>query len=315
MLQIGKHNNVVAWNLEMRASVGAVYGNVANFLTTNERFVPPVPREEDFTELDLFGEEKLPVAPISTVLLADMVGAERRRIEQQTIDEATIWTVMWLRMTRASQNKVMEEPGYEVAFNGKDCVILWELIRRTHLTHTYSARDQIMMLNRHDQELRYHALRQGDRELVHPFKARFDAQIEMNRAVGVPDMDEPRMAMDFLHKLDLRRHSSMLEDMRHNALLGRPNAYPVTLASALSIASRWLTHCTTDHSDVTADSIMVRVTKSRDQDREKRIVTITGGKTPSGKKKSPAAVTCYVCGEKGHYTRDCRLRKWASSTE
>lgn len=33
MLQIGKNNNVVAWNLEMRASLRILYGNAANFLT------------------------------------------------------------------------------------------------------------------------------------------------------------------------------------------------------------------------------------------------------------------------------------------
>ena len=34
MLQIGKYNNVVAWNLHMRDSVRAVYGDSAKFLTT-----------------------------------------------------------------------------------------------------------------------------------------------------------------------------------------------------------------------------------------------------------------------------------------
>ena len=37
MLRIGKFNNVVAWNLEISASVGAVYGLTANFLLTNVR--------------------------------------------------------------------------------------------------------------------------------------------------------------------------------------------------------------------------------------------------------------------------------------
>ena len=48
ILRIGKYNNVVAWNLEMRSIVGTLYGSTANFLTDNVRYVPPYPREEDY---------------------------------------------------------------------------------------------------------------------------------------------------------------------------------------------------------------------------------------------------------------------------
>ena len=48
MLQIGKYNNVVAWNLDVRASVGATYGSSALFLTTDVRYVPPLPRDSDY---------------------------------------------------------------------------------------------------------------------------------------------------------------------------------------------------------------------------------------------------------------------------
>ena len=47
ILRIGKYNNVVALNLEMRSVVGTLYGSTANFLTDNVRYVPPYPREED----------------------------------------------------------------------------------------------------------------------------------------------------------------------------------------------------------------------------------------------------------------------------
>ena len=47
ILRLGKANNVILWNEEMKSIVGALYGSTANFLQTNERYVPPIPREED----------------------------------------------------------------------------------------------------------------------------------------------------------------------------------------------------------------------------------------------------------------------------
>ena len=49
LLRYGKYDNVVSWNLEMRTSVGATYGMTAMFLTTDVRYVPPLPRPEDYT--------------------------------------------------------------------------------------------------------------------------------------------------------------------------------------------------------------------------------------------------------------------------
>lgn len=100
MLQIGKYNNVVAWNLEMRTTVHALYGNASNFLTTNVRYVPPFPREEDYNVVYPTGEGDPPGLAISAALLADMkkdcFNARRRRIEQQAVDEIKIWNMMWL---------------------------------------------------------------------------------------------------------------------------------------------------------------------------------------------------------------------------
>lgn len=238
MLKIGKNNNVIAWNLEMHASVCAVFGDAANFLITNE------PREVGYD-------------------------IERGRNEQQKTVESWIWNIMWLRMTPASQNIVKAEPGYEAACNAKDCVVLWELIRRTHITHVYDATEQRMLLNRHMQESKFHALKQGDRESIDSFKARYDDQIEFNKAVGVPEMDQPRLALDFLYKLDLKRHGRMLVDLSNSALLRPLNAYPETLGSAYRMASGWPSHYI-DGDYVTADSIIARVTKSRDTDKQRR---------------------------------------------
>ena len=72
MLQIGKYNNVVAWNLEMRASVGAVYDNGASFVTTNVRYIPRLPREEDYVIVYPVVEGDPPALAMPAALIADL---------------------------------------------------------------------------------------------------------------------------------------------------------------------------------------------------------------------------------------------------
>ena len=317
MLQIGKYNNVVAWNLEMRASVGAVYGNGASFLTTDVRYVPPLPREEDYLVVYPAGEGDPPALAMPAALIADLkkdaFTGRQREIRQQKLDEKKIWSIMWMRMSPASQGKVREEDGYEAACVLKDCVVLWELIRRTHLTHVFGAQDPMVRLNKREQMAKYSALRQGDREYIASFKTRYDAQIQAGIGAGLPVLDEETMAMDFIHKLDAKRYEKMLVHMRRNALCNDVDAYPATLASALRIASGWVDEGSSSHKPmspgdthsafVTADLNLV--TKSKDKSKASTL----SGDSGSGKKRVLADVECYSCGEMGHYARDCTAKK------
>ena len=48
ILKLGKGNNAILSNKDLKSAIGALYGSTANFLQTNERFVPPLPREGDY---------------------------------------------------------------------------------------------------------------------------------------------------------------------------------------------------------------------------------------------------------------------------
>ena len=48
ILRIGKNNNVVQWKEEIQNELTELYGLTAMFFTTNERYVQPFSREEDY---------------------------------------------------------------------------------------------------------------------------------------------------------------------------------------------------------------------------------------------------------------------------
>ena len=209
----------------------------------------------------------------------------------------------------SSQNRVKEEEEYRAAYMTLDCVLLWTLIRKTHLTHMYGDSDPMKEVNRHEQESKYGAMRQGERELINTFKARFDEQVLANDAVGADKVTDSPRALDFLGKLDPKRYRKMIQDMNNDAVRHKADAYPNTLARAYSIASHYQgidggapkepQHTPPGVALVTEE---VHVTLSKDTEK-------VAGKTGGTRKKPLTEVECYTCEEKDHYARNCPNRK------
>ena len=223
ILRIGKYNNVIQWRKAMESSVTELYGRSGQFLITNERYVPRLPREEDYTPVYppvAEGDPPNPVvnAALLTKLRESCWESRRKKIDKQEEHERNIWPMMWSKMSIASQSKVQEEEGYERAHIDLDSVKLWGFIRRTHLTHIFGVGDPLLEVNVQEQESRYAVLRQGERESIHVFKVRFDNQIKANQGAGMIDVTESKRALEFIYRLDSRRYKPMLVSMRNDAL-------------------------------------------------------------------------------------------------
>jgi hypothetical protein len=123
--------------------------------------------------------------------------ARRKREEAATLALKRMLVKTWVTMSTQSQPKVREYPGFERSSLNLDSIALWNFIRKSHLTHIYGEADEMSAVNIHDQSLRYHNLRQGDKEFFSDFKVRFDNQVKSNQGVGMPEISEKLRAMDF----------------------------------------------------------------------------------------------------------------------
>ena len=234
----------------------------------------------------------------------------KRDLKTQRENERTVFPMMWKRMSLVSQSRVREEEEYKTAYLTLDCVLLWTLIRRTHLTHMFGADEALQEYNQHEQENKYSSMRQGEREHLVTFKNRFDEQVEANMSVGIAAVSDSKRALDFLGKLDPRRFKVMMDDMKHDALRRKPDAFPSTLALAFHISNQWNEGNTPAHTPAPAPAGVnaayvteeVHVTMAKDTEKK-------AGKAGGGSKKSLEDVECFKCEKKGHYARNCPLRK------
>ena len=187
------------------------------------------------------------------------------------------------------------------------------ITRRTHLTHVFGDDDPMREVNVQDQEQRYASLRQGEKEYISAFKLRFDNQLKAMEGAGIPTATESKKALEFILKLDAKRYGKMLAQMRNDALRSVAGAYPPTLAAAFRIASGWsnpdlreTNSAVTKHSGADSNAGTAFVTKASQP------ITATA-KSPKNPKRSASSIKCFVCGETGHYARECDKR--AESTK
>ena len=287
------------------------HGMTGIFFITNVRHVPPFPREDEYIPVYPSVEVGQPPNPVVTAALIVKLreGAfegRRKDIQKQLADERTIWPMMWMRMSLASRSKVSEEEGFAAAELNLDAIRLWEFIRRTHLTHIFGAGDPMQGVNIKEQETRYGALRQGDRELIAAYKLRFDNQVKANEGAGVTAITESKRALDFIFSLDTKRYKRMLAQMRNDALRQVPDAYPQTLAEAFRITSGWISEEYSGqfgNGEINSAFLTDNAFVTKTRDPEKGTKSAAKGDVAVGKKRPPSV--CFVCGETGH----CAERK------
>ena len=345
-LQYGPKNNIIAWRDRMEEECVEMYGMSGTFFSTDKPYHIPYPRERDFhpfpemladsdsecVDEDTYdpgqeasaaedgeavsgpeiGPHPAPEIDKATKSLISKMRenafeARRKKIELQELNYTKMWPFVTGQMSAGSLAKVREFPEFETAKGSRDVVKLWEFIRESHLTHVYGSSDNMRAVNINDQKIRFNNMRQGEREYISDFKTRYDNQVKVNEGVGIINEDETLMAIDFLSKLDPKRFTGMLTVLRNNAAIN-VSSYPTTLAGAYRTASTWTSDgliptSREHHSAFMTDKALGQSKTTGKEKRQK------GGRL----EKKTSSVECFVCGNLGHYARDCSERKSRNS--
>lgn len=104
-----------------------------------------MPREQDYVPVNPpLAEGEAPYPPVTAASILKLGDnsreGRRRKIDKQYKNERSIYSLMWAKMSIASQKKVAEEAGFREVHVNLDSVRLWEFIRSTHFTHTYTVK-------------------------------------------------------------------------------------------------------------------------------------------------------------------------------
>ena len=177
----------------------------------------------------------------------------------------------------------------------------------------YGEGDPLQLLNVKEQENRYEALRQGEREFLSNFQIRFESQVKACVGAGVPDVTPRKRAMDFVYKLDARRYGAMVSSMRNAASKLDPTAYPATVIDAIRRANNWVTEdpgfVKPTGNTIDIHSAFVAETEPTGKPEGKLASSKPGD--VDHKKKDKSSVECFNCGKLGHYSREYKNKKSA----
>ena len=151
-------------------------------MSTNVRYIISAPREADYLDFPEpeEGEDPLPNLPATPIaeLRKSAYESRRKAVETQRSGERLIYSIMWGKMSKASQSRVREEAAFDEAYQTLDCVQLWAFTRRKQLTHAFGDRDPMAVVNTQAQQARYFPMKQNEKEPISAFKTRFDHQIK-----------------------------------------------------------------------------------------------------------------------------------------
>jgi hypothetical protein len=110
------------------------------------------------------------------------------------------------------------------------------------------------------------------------------------------------LAVAFLSGSDWNRYSKMLDDLENAYLHGR-DEYPRTLTAAYNLLLHWMNSIKTHEGTNNTVSEGVAFTNiAADEDSEQETTLTTDSQTEI---RDISHITCFNCGEKGHYASDC----------
>jgi hypothetical protein len=317
LLMCGHRINYGPWRTQLEVDAKALHGNIANIITTGEKYVVPPITNEDWMPVEEL-EEGVEAAPISAAgaqrLRESAISSRNKEVRKLKDKEAQFYAFIWSRLSVDSAMTIKAHPDFDAAELTNDSTALWNIIVHTHLTHVNGAGAEMTEIIRYDGLKKFNDIRQMARETIGEFITRLKDAYVVLLSAGVPPFTEPEKAIHLLMKLDETRYGSMNADLRNRAQRGEQ--LPQTLFGAYTIASTFLVKkqqgyfASEEHSIFLADDRSENGRGGRGRGRGGR--GARGGRAGRGgrgrgQEDFTETRSCYKCGAVGHISPNCTV--------
>jgi hypothetical protein len=322
MLRYGASTNWAKFRERMILVSMEKYGDLARMIELGEYYMPPEYEIEDYDlEDDPFG--------LNLLELKEDRKSRKAIISKMLANTAAFYATIYAKLSPESLDEVKKDEDYDDFHTIKSPLGLWLCAERIHKVATASRVEAVIKATA---RATYQNCKQGTYETIIPYKERFSEALKSYEDTGNPEMEEADIAMDMFNGLDDTRYAefkvSMLNDINKGSI-----DQPATLNEMYHLAAQHLTarkavrgggnavfmtstdRCTQQGNDKrkggmgTQSSSAVPEATSAKASVDKYLTK--HGEKKQGKKKDEkqardlSDITCYGCGEKGHYARDC----------
>ena len=235
----------------------------------------------------------------------DPYGLKRREIEKLmcmriekmdrlTTNKPRVYALIIGQLSQESLDKVRQMPNWDTFDNEGDPLELMKRVMATHLIRSSVDMERTKLEAREA----FTRCRQQYNETIVQFKQRYDGRIAALKTLDEHILEEPALAIDFIHKLDMRRYHELRKDYE-NGLYDRVTS----LAEAYELASNFVVERRSERGTFrvfVADGRSKRGGRSGGRGREGR-----GGRSSSRRWGPSADRPCAICQSPTHWANDC----------
>jgi hypothetical protein len=226
----GISNNFADFKRKLALKATYEYGNLARIIESPELgyWDPEASYAGDPLVYD--AEADTFVRQMERAKIIKSAEARDKYVEEMKADRPALFALIFAHLSPSSEHKVKEDETWATVFAARDPLLLWRIIKKTHVAPTTGQTEIDKMTIRRI----YNGLAQGKGETVYDFRERFNRTLEMRKSLGIDDPDAETIAQDFLDKLDPSRFESM-----KTALMNGLREFPKSIQAVYTMASNW----------------------------------------------------------------------------